>query len=621
MPNLGGYLAVSYFAEHIFTDALDALWRTKWEEAHGSAEWSTGTPFGLLRAEGAVSLGKPALRFRGATNDVELHLTGACRFALTLEGNAAGGVFAEIDARVSVPIKLIPAEVLLIDKTTLDLTGVALDVAELRLTWFDGPHDGNAEPAFLSAEARAALTDEFRRRAARYLTFHIPTDRIFTAELAVMTKGNPGSIIVMPFVRVGHLRVLDGWLAVGIDATSTVGETHGDAMLIGPPPDVPPPGVTAMPQADAQNAGARLIVDAATAIVYLKANAKFALLMAAATRPNLHPDMNSIDVSLQEDTVVLTAVGTIDAPDPFPGQIPFSAEIRIRPFIARSTRTLYASIKPKVQADTPFFLDLLAGIIDFFGGDSFAQLRRANKSEMAAFFGVRIEEKVPDAPALTVRLEGRQLSVRPDFIGLFGEVAMTTTYSEPRSDPTPSVVGGVHIREHFLSLRLTNWLLMIDPTFRIRYRVRRGSNGAELVSGTTWSGTLQPFSEPIDMWDDANVLETFYTAELSVERPPGTVVAESVSKVNVIDPFDRSHPYVRWRKLHYYTPTPAGHGPQPVPILSAVHRTAIRERCKFCDDRRSRFGTPYVMQALDAVPAPEEEGLSTRLCAYCFPSP
>ncbi len=389
--------------------------------------------------------------------------------------------------------------------------------------------------------------------------------------------------------------------------------------ILEPPPDVPPPGEAAMPQAGPGDASARLIVDAANLILYLEANARLAIQTAIATRPNIHPNVDALRVSLEDDTLVLSTSGAIDAPDPLPGNFPFTANVRIRPFIPRNARTLYASIKPDVQVDTPFFIRVLAAIKDLFGGDTFAQLKRANESAMAILFGVKIETKVPDAFGLYARLEGCQLSIRPDFVGLFGEAAISTTFSESDLDPTPAVFSFVGIRERFLRLKLSSRRLIADPSFRIRYRIMRGSSGAELGSGAIWSGTDEPFSAAIDMWDDANVQETSYAIDLVAERPPGNVVAHKVQQVKVIDPLDRSHPFVRWRKQHYYTPTATGFDSQPLTILSAIHRTGVRERCKFCDLREGRFDTPYVMQPLDQVPAPEEAGFSTRLCKYCFP--
>ena len=615
MADLGGYLAVSYLAEHVFTDALEAFWRTEWEEANGAAQWGADTPFGRLEATGGVSLDKPGMAFHGAANAIEIHITGASRAELELGGNGVGGVFIAFDAVVSLPV--IVTQEKAFDKAVVDLSGFTLDSAQLRLTWFDGPHDPNGEAALLSPAARKALTNEVRKRAARYLTFRLPTDQVFLAELTMMTKGIPGSIIFTPSIKLGNVRILEGWFALGIDATSSIGETHGNAAAIGPPPDAPPPGAASMPQADPGEGSLRLIVDPALAVAYLEANAKFAVIMASATRPNLHPNTDAIVVALEDDTIVLNAIGTVDAPAPFPGRMPFSANVRIRPFIPKQNNysTVYASIKPDVRVYAPWFLKALGAIVDFFGGDAFAKLRRANKSEMPRLFEAAIkEQEVPETVGVYASIVGRQIVIRPDLFGIYGEASVTTTFREQDSSPTPTVYTMVRIRDRFLQLQTSNERLWVDPTVRIRYSIKRGSNGVEVVSGTTWSGT-NVFGEKVDLWDDANVLENTFTVELIAERPPGTDVGRVVQTVNVLDPFDRSHPFVRWRKQHYYTG-----GIRPIPILSAIHRTAIRQRCKFCDFRYTRLqSTLYVMQALDTLPAPEEEGFSTRLCKYCFP--
>lgn len=614
MADLGGYFAVSYVAEQVFTDALEALWRTGWREANGMTTWGADTPFGRLEASGGISLDKPGLAFLGAANAIEIRITGASRVALTLGGNAVGGVFIAFDAVLSLPITVTQEQVF--EKAEVDLTGFTLDAAQLHLTWFDGPHDPNAETALLGQEARDSLANEVRNRAARYLTFRLPTDRLFLAELAVITKGVPGSVIITPLIKLGNARILDGWFALGIDATNSVAATHGNAAGIGPPPDPPPPGAAPMPQADPGNGSLRLIVDPTIALAYLSFNARLAVRLASAAHPHLHPNIDGIRVALEDDTIVLSGNGTVDEPDPFPGQMPFTATVRIRPFIPKNTSTVYASIKPDVRVDAPGFLKVLGAILDFFGGDTFAQLRRANKNEMAVLFGVAVnDQKVPETFGVYASIKGRQVAIRPNLLGIYGEVAVTTTFSEPKLDPAPTVRGAVGIRDRFLQLQLSGERLTVDPTFRVQYRIKRGSNGTEVASGATWSGTSEPFGTKVDLWDDANVLETNFRIELAVERPPGTVLKQLVQRVNVLDPFDRSHPFVRWRKLHYFT----GGGSRPLTILSAVHKTAIRERCKFCDVREGRFGTPYEMQALDILPAPEEEGFSTRLCEYCFP--
>lgn len=613
MAELGGYLAVSYLAEHVFTDAVESIWRTSWEEASGSVIWGADTPFGRLDASGGFSLDRPGLRFRGASNAAEVRVTGAGRFEVSLGGAAVGGVFIALDTTMFLPVTVTQENA--INKAFVDLSGFTLEAAQLRLTWFDGPHHVDSEPAVLSPEARAALTKEVRERAARYLTFRLPTDKLWAAEMAVMTQGIPGSIIFTPMVKLGSVRILDGWFALGIDATSGIGQTNGNAASIGFPPDPPPPAEAPMPQDGPGNASLRLIVDPGLAQTYLQENAKFAVRFAAASRPSLHPNADGIVIELGNDAIVIRAGGTVDAPDPFPGTMPFTANVQIRPFIPKNTRTVYASIKPDVRVDAPWYLEVLGAIVDFFGGDSFGKLRRANKSQMAVLFGVQVSQSLPGVFGVSAGIEGRQLVVRPDLVGIYGEADVGTSFSEQSMDATPTVLNRVGIRSRSLQLRLMNERLCHDPTFRVRYRLTRASNGTEVASGTTWSGSDAPFGPEIDLWDPANVLETSYIADMVAERPPGTEVARIQQPIMVLDPFDRSHPFVRWRKQHYFT----GGGGEPITILSAIHKTAIPGRCTFCDLREGRFATPYVYQALDTLPAPEEEGFSTRLCGYCFP--
>lgn len=614
MAQLGGYLAVSYVAESVFTGALETLWRTEWEEAGATGDWSANTPFGALTASGAVSIEKPAMAFRGAANAIEVRIAGGARAEISLDGLHAGGVFVDFDATVSLRINVTDEGGL--SKAVVDLTGFTLDAAAMRLTWFDPPNFANAEPAVLSAEAREALSDQVRKRAARYLTFRLPTDKLFLAELMLMTQGVPGSILVTPLIRLGNVRILDGWFALGIDATSGVGATNGNAEGIGPPPDAPPLGPAPMAQLEPGLGTARLIVDPALATTYMQANAKFAVIMQVGSRPNLHPNLDGIGVSFENGTVVVNVNGMVDAPDPFPGQMPFTATVRIQPFLPKNTHTVYASVKPDVRVDAPWYLDVLGAIIDFFGGDVFEKLRRANKSDTAILFGVMAGPiEVPEAFGAYAQLEGRQLVIQPDLVGFYGEASVWTTFSTPNRDPTPEFIVPVPIRDRILRLRLVNRRLAADPTFFIRYRILRGSNGEQLGAGVFWSGSDQAFNQSIDMWEPEHVLETRYDIALTIERPPGAVVASVVLPAVVIDPLDRSHPFVRWRKTHYWP----GGGGGPTTIASAVHRTAIPGRCLFCDVREGRFGTPYEMQALDSLPAPEEEGFSTRLCAYCFP--
>ena len=611
MAQLGGYMAVGYVAEHAVVDGVDAAWRVLWRDAVASSSWSTGTAVGTLAATGWMSVDKPSVQFQGAGNAVQVRLSGGCRLDLVLDGSDVGGALIGFDATVSLPIGVQQDNAW--DVAVIDLTGFTLAIAQLRVSWYAGPHDARAESALLSEQARAALTAELRKRATPYLTFQLPTDRLWAAELAAMTQANPGSIVEIPFVKLGAARVLDGWLALGIDDTTLV-QTAGDPSAIGLPPDPPPPGTgTPLPQADPGDGSLRLIIDPVIALRYLQVNAKLAITIAAAQHPNLHPDPNSITISF-DNAIVLTADGTVDAPNPFPGSMPFTATVRITPFVPANTSTVYASVKPDVTVDAPWYIEVLGDIVDLFGGDAFGQLNRVNKTQMAILFGVKQVQNVdpPGDNSLTARIEGRQLVTRDDLVGFFGEGAVISYWTD-YSAPDAKIVDAVPIRKRFLRLAFAGERLEADPTFRVRYSINRGSDGSLVAAGSDWSG--QPtFGPSVDLWDPANIAETHFSAEVVVERPIGVEASRTTQTIQVLDPFDRSHPYVRWRKQHYYTGNKV-----PVIILSAIHRTALPGRCTFCDVRDGRFHTPYVYEPLDALPAPTEEGFSTRLCPYCFP--
>ena len=49
---------------------------------------------------------------------------------------------------------------------------------------------------------------------------------------------------------------------------------------------------------------------------------------------------------------------------------------------------------------------------------------------------------------------------------------------------------GFRIRDRFLRLQLGDFQrLFYDPTWRIRYVIRRGSDGVEVDDGSAWSGS------------------------------------------------------------------------------------------------------------------------------------
>lgn len=271
--------------------------------------------------------------------------------------------------------------------------------------------------------------------------------------------------------------------------------------------------------------------------------------------------------------------------------------------------------------DADWFLIVLATFARLFGIDAFAKLKRLNQSAQAILFGLKVQADIPDLPDfdmgdLTATILGRRLVLRPDLVGIYGEARVTSFWSPPEEDLTPKLFSAVGIHDRFFQPRLSRpRRVALDPTYRIAYRTVRPSDGAELDAGTAWASEGQPFGTPIDMWDPANYLEESYTVEVSVERPPGSVLAQATQAVKVRDMFDRRHPFVRWSKRHFII------GGGMTLRQSAVHKTAIRERCKFCDIGidSDRFGNTYSLQHIDELPPTPEDGLRDKLCDYCFP--
>lgn len=615
MAQLGGFFAVSYVAESVVRQAFDDAWKAGWKQARGVMSYSVPTPVGQLTGQGTICVYKPTATFVGTANAVRVQVPAVVRLDLLLDGAVAGGVYIEVSPTVDVRIVVQQHGVM--DEGKADLTGFTIDPGQMNLLWYDGPTDAHGTTAVLSEASRVALTDELRRRAEPFLTFVLPTDRIWAAELAAMTAGGPGAVIVVPFTKLGGVRVLDGWIAMGVDDTVQT-PTHGNPLQIGPPPRPPE-----LAERDAQVA---LIIDTDLLQQYLNLNAKLALLIGLAAYPSIHPDGDPT-VTLHDDIIEIASHGQKNAPDPFSGTMPYTASIKVRPYFSVGSGSwLYASVSPDIRVDAPWYLDVLGSIADFFGMDVFAKLRRANKGSMAVLFKASASIDVPGLPGLSASIGGRKIVLRPGLTGFYGSAGTFT-----RAQPPPSELaviyrplGSVRFRERFIQFGfLESWapLLLSDPTYRLRYEVRRGSTREKVFSGVGWSGSAT-FGDQFDMWDPSVYLETSYETEVIVERPPGHELARRSESLLVLDLFDRSHPYARWhRKTMWFSGAPPE--AQEKVRRSAVHKTAITERCKFSDagifsNARTPWHDLYTVQALDEIPPPDEAAFSSRLCPYCF---
>ena len=607
MAQLGGFFAVSYLAESAVLKALDDAWKAGWKQALGPMSYSVPTPVGQLAANGAVRLYKPTLDFVGATNRVRVQLPIVARLDLQLDGIVAGGVYIESTPTVDVPIVVEQAQAS--QKGRADLSGFTIDPGQMNLIWYDEAPGANSATAVLSDAARTAMTDELRRRAEPFVSFVLPTDVNWATELGTLTAGGTGSVVV-PNPKLSGARVLDDWLAVGIDDTNAT-PTHGDPSQIGPPPELP---VEMRSRYD----NVALIIDSGMLQTYLNSNAAFAVSSGVASKPDVHPQ-GVPSITVHDDLIEINTGGRVDAPSGFSGTLPFTASIKVQPYF-NTEHWMYASISPTVRVDAPWYLDVLGGIAEFFGKDVYKKLNRANQGSMAVLFQAAAGVEVPGLPGLTAYIGARKIVLRPEMTGIYGNVGTNTWAPEPPTEPKFIVqpTGSVHIRDRFLQfgfIEVWDPLLLADPTYRLRYQVRRGSDDVTVLSGVGWSGS-PTFGDRLDMWDPSVIQETTYNIEVSLERPPGTQIDHTNRPVLVQDLFDRSHPFARWhRRTVFYTGNPVI-SKEKVRI-SAVHKTDIHERCQFSDAGTVR-SSEYTVQALDAVPPPDDPDFSSRLCPYCF---
>lgn len=620
MAELAGFLAVFYIGRDAIKRALDTVWRLRWKDARGKLSFSKSMLNRHVSVTGAFSFSQPSFLFLGSQNKVRLHLPYFARLDLQIDGASSGGAFIEVAPYIDVPI--VGWQEYAFEKAMVDLSGFTIEVGDIQLTWYDTPMDGESSDIVLSVEFRQLLTEELRQRAKPFLTFPLPTDKLFLTQLALITSS--GVAYNVPNFKLGGIRILDEWLAVCINDDKY--DTSGNILDVEPPPAPPlQPGSISPLQFNSA-----LIINSALLQNYLVYNATTALTLALGARKDIHP-IGAPLVAIDNDAIQIRTSGTIDAPDPLPGTIPFSATMSIG--LRVSGDWFYASVSPNIDIDVPWFVDVLTSIADFFGADVFAKLRRANRGSLATLFRSNFAINVPEFEDLHVGMRALGVVLRPRLTGIYGTASVylhdpkQSAYKKHPSPPTELRIDqalSVHIRDRFFQLGFSHEqepLLSIDPTYRLTYQVRRSSDGRPIIEGTTWSGA-PTFGPPIDLWDPFTYLEKNLEFIVVLERPPGNELVRSRpnSKTEIIDLFDRSHPYARWRhtvawhdsktqppKTHYYV------------RLSAIHKTKISERCKFADTG-ARRPERYELQSLDKLPAPLNANFSSRLCPYCFGS-
>jgi hypothetical protein len=593
-------------AESALQEALDSAWSAQWTNASGEVAFDVPIPFGSVAVRGVASIDKPTLHLIGALNRVRVGIAGTFRVTASVGWGPLAKIFAT--ARTTIDLPILASQSHPFDNITVDLSRFTLTPIQVHVTPYDGALSEPVASALDSDEFRSRIEQELRRRLTPFLTFRVPTSAQWAWRSAAATAG-PGGVR-LPVVMSGGVQVLDGWVAIGINDIDVTDGTHGDLAVVGPPPGGRPGNVV-------------IVMDGGRFKIWLERNAQRAIQMAQAYRPQIHP-LGDPTVVVRESEIEVQSIGGYDAPDPFPGRLPYGAKVIIRLGV-NGGGGVYGTVAPHVEVDAPWYIDVLGDIIDFFGGDVFAGLRRVNTASSATLFESRFGTDIPGLPTVSASIVATGIVISPDVAAIYGEVRTSTS-----SKPAPTRVwfgidpGSIGIRQRYLTLKPVAEpypggasVLQVDPTYLLHFELRRGTDSQLVVKAAVPSGPGASAMPSVDLWAPANYLETFFDAQLSVERAPGVVIGSSQQRIQVNDLLDRRHRYARWwRYRQYAVGIGAMRRVERKARMSAIHKTDIRERCRFCD---FGVGKPNY-EALDAIPEEDlnNPGVSFVLCSYCF---
>ncbi len=621
MSALGGFAAVSFVPQSVVDAMIDAAWAVLWRPAILSGLFSVPTPLGTLKLDGGVRIHKPTVLLRASPADrVSVQVTGHARFSARL-GSAAADVVLQLKATVDVPLSV--TQKLSFDKAIIDLRGFALAAGQVDIVWSDVALDPSLRQALLGPELRDWLAARVREPIADKLQIPLPTDQMALAELSASLQG-PTGLVILPYGKIGGVRALDGWLAVAIDNTGSpppfTSDTTGDLAQIDPPTGSEPiPGLLS-PQTIIA------LIDAQRLLAYFNANVEFALRILAPQVPSVHVD-KLITVTIRSGGNFVGAgagfdvhlTGRVDAPDPLPGWFPMTADIHVT--VGVSAHALEYFVTQHVEVDAPLVLDVLNALASMFGvnfKEVIDDISHAPPLVGATGFVSGLFD-LPGLDGVRVLLGLDSLRFEQDLVHFYGSVfpSLDATVPPPASDAGLIQPGAINIRQRFLTVSLESEFLRVDPTFLVRFDVRRGSDNRAVASGQVWSGSGADCAlAPIDLWAPSNYYETSFNVVATVERPPGNPVEIRNGFINVTDKFDRRSPYARWWLWHYwYDKRHKPHRPHQLARRSAIHKTAIRERCRFCDRDDRHVNN---MEALNKLPAPADPNYRGVLCPYCF---
>ena len=129
----------------------------------------------------------------------------------------------------------------------------------------------------------------------------------------------------------------------------------------------------------------------------------------------------------------------------------------------------------------------------------------------------------------------------------------------------------------------------------------------------------------LDLWSEDYYHASILSVRCAHYRPhegQAPALAAVVPRViDITDRFRRDFPFVRWHRSVSWL-EPGGTVPKSKLRASAVHKTDIRQRCKFCDTggMTRAYNSADQTQHFASLPAVAADAFRVELCSFCFPS-
>jgi hypothetical protein len=446
--------------------------------------------------------------------------------------------------------------------------------------------------------------------------------------------------LIIPLLFPVAVRVMDGCFAVGFSP-------EGDPI---PPADgltlpwadydlgvaalqTAEPGFT--PMASSQDVDVLVAIDTAYLHQYMQVNV-IVLLAQNATSASFKIDSATIDVF--QTRLAMDLKFEQNAPDPLSGLVHAHVNLDLR--LVRSETALTAVARNVgVDVDVPWLGSVLASLGAFFG------------------FTKSPEDQIRDkilGPAVMPSLDPSWGGILPGFPPLDPGVPVPDEYARRGLQAGVSLGGAVvdpavcmaagaascfapiadfqiampnfgefRIRDRFINFSISHPELDRDPSLWLEWDIVDSQNTVQWSSSGWADQVARSVSLDITTAPGVYPLSQFTLRCRARRGQTNEVPFETSRPVTIIDPLDRSHPYVHHSRMIRWSKGKGHQGGQEA-RRSAIHKTAFPGRCEFADKFKS---AAHVFEYLDALPEPigtyvnpdQDLGyFSRRLCQYCF---